>query len=141
ESGTSGLITRAIYKDSVEAQTGIAILRSVLGELNLGALSGPPPFGLELAPVAGRTQSPIDAMLPGMLGFNILQSSLLFAAGVFASYRSTGVLRRIQATGLDPWSLVLALASATFVVSFVQTLALVIVAQLVYGLTLDLLPV
>lgn len=55
-----------------------------------------------------------DAFLPGLLAMNIIQSGLLVAAGAFATYRSTGVLRRIQATGIDAGSFVLAHATSTF---------------------------
>ena len=43
-----------------------------------------------------------------MVAFNILGSALMLAAGTFASYKSTGVLRRLKATGMRPSIFVLA---------------------------------
>lgn len=128
------------YKESPGAATGVALLRGVVGDWNLAALGGTPPVTLRPAPIAGRSLGAIDQMLPGLLAFNIVQSSLLFAAGLFASYRSTGVLRRIQATGVDASTFVLAIATGTFVVSFAQTIGLVIAARVLYTMQLDLLP-
>lgn len=134
------VVVHLSYKESPRASTGVLLLHGALGDLDLAALGGMPPVVLESAPIAARPTTPIDGTLPGLLAFNIIQSSLVFAAGVIASYRATGVLRRIQATGLDAATFVLATATATFVIAFGQTVALVLVARLLYDMHLELVP-
>jgi len=80
----------------------------------------------------------IDLVLPGLLSFNVIQSALLAAAGAFAGYRSAGVLRRVQATGVAPANLVLAHASALFLIGAVQIGLMLAAARLLFTVHLDL---
>ncbi len=56
----------------------------------------------------------IDVFLPGLLGFNVIQAGLITAAGAFATYRTYGALRRVQATGIAPGNLVGPMRRSTF---------------------------
>jgi hypothetical protein len=80
----------------------------------------------------------IDLFLPGLLSFNVIQSALMAAAGAFAGYRSAGVLRRVQATGVTPANLVLAHATALFVVGAAQVGLMLAAARLLFTVHLDL---
>jgi ABC-2 type transport system permease protein len=79
----------------------------------------------------------LDAFLPGLLAMNIIQSGLLLAAGAFATYRATGVLRRIQATGTGSASFVLAHATASFVLGLAQAGILLAAAVILFSLKVD----
>ena len=81
----------------------------------------------------------LDAFLPGLLAMNIIQSGLLLAAGTIATYRSTGVLRRIQATGIDAGSFVLAHATSTFLLGVAQAGVLLGVAIALFSVKINIL--
>lgn len=53
--------------------------------------------------VPGRTYSHVEWYLPGILGMNIMFSSLYGVGYVVVRYRRTGVLKRMQVTPLSPW--------------------------------------
>jgi len=74
-----------------------------------------------------------------VVAFNILGSALMLAAGTFASYKSTGVLRRLKATGMRPSIFVLAHSTSSFVLGMLQTAAILISAELLFGVHLDVL--
>ena len=80
----------------------------------------------------------IDLFLPGLLSFNVIQSALMVAAGAFAGYRSAGVLRRVQATGTAPANLVLAHATALFLIGAAQVGLMLVAARLLFTVHLDL---
>jgi ABC-type multidrug transport system permease subunit len=90
------------------------------------------------AAVHGRAAGPADFLLPGVVAFNIIGSALMVAAGVFANYKSTGVLRRLKATGISPNVFVLSHAAATFLLGMAQTAVVLVAAALLLGVHLDL---
>lgn len=106
---------------------------------NQELLGVPPPVILRAAPIEAAPTSPIGTFfLPGLLAFNLVQSGLLLATGVFAGYKSSGVLRRVKATGIDATSFVLAHATASFILGVVQSIVILIVASVLYSLTLNI---
>jgi hypothetical protein len=58
-------------------------------------------------------------------------------AGVLAGHRSSGVLRRLQATGTAPATFVLAHATSTFLLGVVQTAVLLPAASLLFTVQLN----
>lgn len=80
----------------------------------------------------------LDGFLPGLLAMNVIQAGLLLVAGTFATYRSTGVLRRIQATGIDSASFVLAHATASLLLGLLQAGVLLGVAVALFSLKVDI---
>jgi ABC-2 type transport system permease protein len=75
----------------------------------------------------------LQIFLPGLLAFNVINSGLILAAGIFAGYRSGGTLRRIQATGIGPAELVLAHALSNLLLAAVQVLVMLLAAALIFG--------
>ncbi|HEV2952922.1 MAG TPA: ABC transporter permease, partial [Candidatus Dormibacteraeota bacterium] len=84
------------------------------------------------------TVTTVGLILPGLLSFNLINSGLMLAAGIFAGYRSAGILRRIEATGTAPSTLVLAHAAANIVLAVSQVLVFSLIADLVFDLRLNL---
>ena len=80
----------------------------------------------------------LQLFLPGLLAFNVINAGLILAAGVFAGYRSTGTLRRIQATGIGPAELVLAHAFSNLLLAGVQVLLMLLAASAIFGTVLNL---
>jgi hypothetical protein len=78
-------------------------------------------FTVDRRPVNGASGL-LVLFLPSLLVFNVINAGLIFAAGIFAGYRSSGTLRRIQATGISPADMVLAHATSNVLLATVQVL-------------------
>ncbi|HYW25060.1 MAG TPA: ABC transporter permease [Terriglobales bacterium] len=126
------------YRAGTVAESSLPALRGVVEGYDEVVLGEVPSVSISITPVQARASSAIDFLLPGVVAFNIIGSALMLAAGVFANYKSTGVLRRLKATGISPTVFVLSHAAATFVLGIVQTAAILVVAELLYGVHLDL---
>ena len=79
----------------------------------------------------------IATVLPGVLAFNVINAGLILAAGIFAGYRTSGTLRRIQATGTRPAELVLAHAASNLLLAGVQVLLMLVAAGIIFGTVLN----
>jgi ABC-2 type transport system permease protein len=126
------------YRAGTAGETGLPALRGVVEAYDEVELGEAPSVSVALTAVHARATSVIDFLLPGVVAFNVIGSALMVAAGVFANYKSTGVLRRLKATGIGPNVFVLSHAAATFVVGLVQTAAILVAAELLFGVHLDL---
>jgi len=134
-----GVLTTATVTVAYQAGagTGLLLLRDAVNGFNTAMLHETPVVALH----ASSAQADLDeaeSFLPGLLGFNIVQSGLVLAAGVFAGYRSSGILRRVQATGTSPATFVLAHATATFVLGVAQVVVLLGAASALYPIRLNL---
>ena len=121
---TAGEATLPVVRGMVEAYD-----ETVLGEV--------PTVSVSASALHTRSTGPIDALLPGLVAFNIIGSALMVPAGIFASYKTSGVLRRLKATGIDPSVFVVAHATAAFVLGILQAAAILLAAELLFGLHLD----
>jgi ABC-2 type transport system permease protein len=79
----------------------------------------------------------LQLFLPGLLTFNVINAGLILAAGIFAGYRSTGTLRRIQATGIGPAELVLAHAFSNLLLAGAQVLLMLVAASIIFASALN----
>jgi ABC-2 type transport system permease protein len=79
----------------------------------------------------------LQIFLPGLLTFNVINAGLILAAGIFAGYRSTGTLRRIQATGIGPAELVLAHAFSNLLLAGAQVLLMLVAASIIFSSSLN----
>ena len=98
-----------------------------------------PTVSISPAALHSRSVGPIDFLLPGIVAFNIIGSGLMLAAGTFSNYKSTGVLRRLKATGISPSVFVLAHATSSFALGVLQTAAILVAADLLFNVHLDLM--
>lgn len=71
-------------------------------------------------------------LLPGVLVANQLGSGLYGGAGVLVTWRERGVFRRIKATPMSVWQLLLSRVLTQVVVVFLQALIVLTVAQVVF---------
>lgn len=129
---------RVAYRQGTAGETSLPALRGVVEGYEEAVLGQAPAVAVAAAPVRARSSSAIDFLLPGVVAFNIVGSALMVAAGVFANHKSTGVLRRLKATGISPTVFVLSHAAATFVLGLAQTAAILVAAELLFGVHLDL---
>jgi len=127
------------YLAGSAGEAAVPTLRGVVEGFDEQALHQVPPVSVDASSVSGRAMGFIDALLPGVIAFNIIGSALMVAAGVFAGYKSSGVLRRLKASGISPPTFVLAHATSAFLLGMAQTAAIVLAATLLFAVHLDLL--
>jgi ABC-2 type transport system permease protein len=126
------------YRAGTSGESSLPLLTGVVESFDESVLGAVPPVSLTASALHTRVTGAIDFLLPGVIAFNIIGGALMLAAGVFSNYKSTGVLRRLKATGIRPAVFVLAHATSSFVVGMVQTAVILVAAAFLFGVHLDL---
>lgn len=72
-------------------------------------------------------------LLPGVIVANQLATGFYGGAGVLVAWRERGIFRRIRATPMSVWQLLLARVCSQVLVVFLQALVVVAVGQLVFN--------
>ncbi len=103
---------------------------SIAERLFLQSHSQPMP-GIERQTVSGRAVRYVDWVLPGVLGINVMFSSLWGVGWVIVRYRKNGVLRRLRATPLT--------ASEFLLAQIISRLLVVMAVTVIVFLGTDLL--
>jgi ABC-2 type transport system permease protein len=129
---------QVVYRAGTAGQSSLPVLTGIVETFNEASLGAVPPVSVAPHALHTRVSSVVDVLLPGLVAFNIIGGALMVAAGVFSNYKSTGVLRRLKATGIRPTVFVLAHATSSFLVGMVQAAAILVVAALLFGVHLDL---
>lgn len=126
------------YRAGTAGETSLPLLKATIDGYDQNVLNEVPTISISPAALHTRSAGPIDFLLPGIVAFNIIGSGLMLAAGTFSNYKSTGVLRRLKATGISPSIFVLAHATSSFAVGALQTAAILVAASLLFSVHLDL---
>jgi ABC-2 type transport system permease protein len=92
---------------------------------------------VEATGVKTKNLSYIDFLLPGMIGLSIMQLGIFSVAFAFVSYKSTGMLRRIQATPVHPGTFLGAQGLTRLVVAVLQTTLLASIGIAFFSFHLD----
>jgi ABC-2 type transport system permease protein len=127
-----------IYRAGTAGESSLPLIKATVAGYVETVLQELPAVSVAAAPLQSRSAGPIDFLLPGIVAFNIIGSGLMLAAGTFSNYKSTGVLRRLKATGISPSVFVLSHATSSFVVGVVQTAAILVAANILFSIHLDL---
>jgi len=126
------------YRAGTAGESSLPLLKATIDTYDESVLKEVPTISISPAALHSRSAGPIDFLLPGIVAFNIIGSALMVAAGTFSNYKSTGVLRRLKATGISPSIFVLAHATSSFTLGALQTAALLVAASLLFNVHLDL---
>lgn len=127
---------RVIYNDAspFEATAGQGILREFVSELNatIGATSE---LAVEEQVVEGqRGIGLLDTLFPGLVGMALMLGNSL-AASTFVAWREAGVLKRIRSSPVRPLALQGSQFLTLMVVSAIQVTVLVVLAQVLFGVS------
>ena len=95
------------YRSGGQADQAASLVAAAVDEADRELQGAPQVLGVRVH-LLNSDQRILEAFLPGVLAFNVINAGLILAAGIFAGYRTSGTLRRIQATGIRPAELVLA---------------------------------
>ena len=90
------------YLSGTAGESSLPLLKGVVEAFSETVLNQVPVISIAASSLHTRPTSAIDFLLPGVVSFNIISSALMLAAGIFANYKSTGVMRRLKATGISP---------------------------------------
>jgi ABC-2 type transport system permease protein len=126
------------YRPGTPGESSLPLLKGIVEGYDETVLGEVPRISLSAAALHIRSVGIIDTLLPGLVAFNIIGGALMLAAGTFANYKSTGVLRRLKATGIGPSTFVLAHATSSFIVGVLQTAAILFAATLLFSVRLDI---
>lgn len=126
------------YRSGTSGESSLPLLKATVDAYDEKVLDEVPTVSMSSAALHSRSGGPIDFLLPGIVAFNIIGSGLMVAAGTFSNYKSTGVLRRLKATGTSPSVFVLAHATSSFALGVLQTAAILVAASLLFSVHLDL---
>ncbi|MDB5178210.1 MAG: transporter permease [Patescibacteria group bacterium] len=105
-------------------QTANLILGQVVSGLNAGISHTPQIIALKSQGVQTNNLGVIDFLLPGILAMSIMQLGIFSVAFAFVSLKTTGALRRIQATPTHPVNFVIAQAITRLIIGVIQVLLL-----------------
>lgn len=136
--GEHGATVDVRYRGAAPAAA--AEVEAAVYSYDIQRLASDVPVRVRRVPLPMPSQPAGLLLLPGLLVFNVIQSGVMVAASVFAGYRTSGVMRRLEATGLGASAFVLGHAAATFIVGLVQTCLMLVVAEVLFGLGRAALP-
>lgn len=103
-----------------QGQTTNLILGQVLAGFNSKITKTPDIIGLESAGVQTNNLGTIDFFLPGIIAMSIMQLGIFSVAFGFIAYKTTGALRRLQATPVHPMNFILGQSVARLIMTVVQ---------------------
>lgn len=133
--GTPGV---ALYYDETQGPTGrvaIGAVRQVLFEVAAGtAGDGRSPLAIAEQGISAEDISFIDFFVPGILAMSLMNSGVIGLSTAFVIYRERGILRRIKVTPFPLTSFILARVLSQLIVAVAQSLILVGLARLIFGL-------
>ncbi len=125
-----------LYYDETEgpnAQIAIGAVRQTLLAVAGGA-AGREPVTIAERGIAAQDVSFIDFFVPGILAMSLMNSGVIGLSTAFVIYRERGILRRIKVTPFPLTSFILARVLSQLIVAVAQSLILVGLARLLFGL-------
>ncbi len=105
-------------------QTTNLILSQIVAGVNSQVTQAPTVLSVKSEGVKTNNLTQIDFFLPGVIAMSIMQLGIFAVAFAFVAYKTTGQLRRIQATPTRPMYFVVAQGASRLVISVVQVLLL-----------------
>lgn len=127
------LVTHYNQANPGNGETANLILGQILASIN-GQLSHTPQIlSLDSTGVKTNNLTEIDFLLPGILAMTIMQLGVFSVAFAFVSMKTTGMLRRIQATPTHPINFVIAQAVTRLIIGVLDVALLVWLGVLFFG--------
>lgn len=102
-------------------QAAAQIVQELTGGFNQAITHTPTVVSVEATGVKTKNLTYIDFLLPGMIGLSIMQIGIFSVAFAFVSYKTTGMLRRLQATPTRPGYFLTAQGITRLIMAVLQT--------------------
>ncbi len=118
-------------------QAAAQIVQQLVSGFNDSITRTPQIISVDASGVKTKNLSYIDFLLPGMVGLSIMQLGIFSVAFAFVSYKSTGMLRRLQATPVHPGSFLAAQGFTRLIMAVFQTILLAGIGLAFFGFHLS----
>ncbi len=118
-------------------QAAAQILSEITSATNDQITKAPKVISVEASGVKTKNLTYIDFLLPGMIGLSVMQIGIFSVAFGFVSYKTTGTLRRLQATPIHPGSFLAAQGLTRLIMAVLQTILLATVGVVAFGFHLS----
>lgn len=105
-------------------QTANLIIGQIVSGMNSQITGVPEVIGVRTQGVQTANLTTIDFILPGILAISIMQLGIFSVAFAFVSLKTTGALRRIQATPTHPMNFIFAQSITRLLVGIMQVILL-----------------
>lgn len=113
-----------------------SILKSLVTDVNLATNEITERATLQTTSIAGREYKQIDFILPGQLGFALLNSGIFGSAFVLLSLKETLVLKRFFATPIKRINILLAEGLSRLIFSTFQAILIIAIGYFFFDFTL-----
>ncbi|SFA88025.1 MULTISPECIES: ABC transporter permease [unclassified Bacillus (in: firmicutes)] len=118
------------------SQLAITVVSQVIDGVSKATLQYEPLLKVESIGVQAVNLRYIDFLVPGMVALSIMSNNMNGVAGQISSWRERGILRRMQGTRLKASTFIAAQITARLVLNGSQALLLLLIANLVFDLTI-----
>jgi ABC-2 type transport system permease protein len=118
-------------------QAAAQIVEQLTGGFNQAITHTPTIVSVDASGVKTKNLTYIDFLLPGMIGLSIMQIGIFSVAFAFVSYKTTGMLRRIQATPTRPGYFLTAQGATRLIMAVLQTALLATIGIVLFSFHLD----
>jgi ABC-2 type transport system permease protein len=128
------------FYNAAKPQNGQAanlIIGQVVSSFNDKITNTPQIVSLKSQGVQTNNLGSIDFLLPGILAISIMQLGIFSGAFAFVSLKTTGALRRIQATPTHPLNFIIAQAITRLIVGVLQVVILTGLGLWLFGFHLN----
>lgn len=119
-STTTGIQVYYDQSKGANAQIEISIVQQVLAGFNQGITHISPPLALDPHGIAAQSLRSVDFLVPGILAMALMQLGIFGTAQPLVSLREQQVLRRLGATPLPRWKLLVSQVLNRLTISAVQ---------------------
>lgn len=126
------------YSQERAQEAGVAqtVLSGVIGEITFRQAQITPVYSLQTETIDAFNLDFVDFLVPGVVGFSIMQLSIFGVAFAFVDLKKRGVLRRLLVTPVNPLSFVFSEMVARLIMISVQIGLLFAVGIVAFGLNL-----
>ena len=125
-----------VYYDDSNGPTANVTL-SVVNQTLMSVAQAENPIAIVEEPVSGQDISYIDFLVPGIIAMSLMNSGVIGLSTAFVTYRERGILRRIRMTPFPLPNFILARVFSQVVVAFAQAAILLLLGNLLYGVTIE----
>jgi ABC-2 type transport system permease protein len=135
EPAGGGLPGVELYFDASDGPTAQVAVGAVRQLLLMVATAGlDQPLTIDERPVRADDVDFIDFFVPGILAMSLMNAGVIGTSTIFVSYRERGMLRRLRMTPFPLSSFIVARIVSQLIIAVAQTLILVGMARLLFGL-------
>ena len=126
------------YNEGEESKVaiGTSILKEIFHQYEQGITNSQSLFFLESKPVTSRNLTFVDFLIPGIVAMSIMQMGVIGVAASIVSWREKGILRRLLATPVKPFTIIFSQVLTRLIISVLQTTIIVTLGVVFFDLQL-----